>query len=98
LSLFLLQKGAVKIIHTAAYSEHTNPLFLKSKLLKMQDLVKLYNAQFMFKAYLLPVNIQNMFSHKEQSYSLKGFGNCVVPMECSTRRISSMSVWGYFVE
>lgn len=34
-SLVLLQKRAVRIIHKAAYFEHT----------------KLYNAQFMFKAY-----------------------------------------------
>lgn len=50
----------------------------------------------MFKAYyyLLPVNIQNMFSHKEQLYSLRGFGNFVVPIAGSTRRSFSMSVCG----
>jgi len=33
-SLFILEKRAIHTIHKADYLEHTNPLFLKSKLLK----------------------------------------------------------------
>jgi len=59
----------------------------------MQDLVKLYNAQFLFKAYhyLLPVKIQNMFSHKEQSYNLRGF---VVPMARVPQGLSMSLICG----
>lgn len=95
-SLFHLQKKVIRIIHKAGYLDHTNPLFLKSKLLKMYDLVNLYTAQIMFRAFhnLLPVNIQNIFSHRGQCYSLRGFGNFIVPMVRTTRRSFSVSVCG----
>ena len=39
----LLQKRAIKILHSAAYRDHTSPLFHRSKVLKFVDIVSLEN-------------------------------------------------------
>lgn len=62
----ILQKRAVRIIHKAEYLEHTNRLFLQSKLLKLPDLVNFYTAQLLYKASrnVLPDNIQDLFKER----------------------------------
>lgn len=57
------QKRAIRIIHNTGYREHTNPLFLKSKTLKLTDLVHFQTAQIMYRATnnLPPGNIQKLF-------------------------------------
>ena len=56
ISLFLLQKTAVRLIHNVGYTEHTNRLFIESRLLKLDDLVKLqtFTVMFMTKCKILP--------------------------------------------
>lgn len=58
--LFILQKRAVRIIHKVSFLEHTNGLFLKFRLLKLLDLVKIHTVIILFKANknALPCNIQ----------------------------------------
>ena len=46
--LSTLQKRAIGIIHNTGYREHTNPLFLKAKTLKLTDLVHFQTAQIMY--------------------------------------------------
>lgn len=61
------------IIHNVQFQDHTNSLFLQSKLLKYHDLIEYQTAVFMFKARnnLLPRNIQKMFSEREGGYNLR---------------------------
>lgn len=60
--LYLLQKKVVRMVHNVKYREHTNNLFIKSKLLKFEDLVKLQTL-FMCKAKnnTLPLKLQRWF-------------------------------------
>lgn len=72
--LLILQKKAIRIIHGAGYRDHTNSLFLQSKLIKFKDLVDFHTAQILFKAKnnLLPENIQTLFTGREGGYNLRG--------------------------
>lgn len=49
-SILPLQKKAVRIIHKVNHRAHTKQLFIKSKLLKLHDLIKYRTVQIMFKA------------------------------------------------
>ena len=42
----LLQKRAIRILHSAAYRDHTSPLFHRYKVLKFVDIVSLENCIF----------------------------------------------------
>jgi len=48
--LFILQKRAIRIIHKVGYREHTNTLFIMSKIMKLYDMIEFQTAQFLFKA------------------------------------------------
>lgn len=71
--LFRLQKRAIRIIHRAGYLEHTNPLFITSKIMKFFDIVDFQLLQFMYKARykLLPNNLENMFYERDGGYNLR---------------------------
>ena len=47
--ILLLQKRAVRIICNVPYLEHTNPLFIKTGILKMRDLYTIQVCTFMLK-------------------------------------------------
>ena len=47
----LLQKRAIRILHSAAYRDHTSPLFHISKVLKFVDIVLLENCIFVNKCF-----------------------------------------------
>ena len=67
--LYMLQKRAIRIIHKAHYREHTNRLFIKSRVLKLEEIVKLQTLLFMFRAKIktLPVNLQGLFEASSES-------------------------------
>ena len=44
--LFLLQKRLIRLITFSDCDEHTNPLFIKLKIIKFNDIVYLHNAIF----------------------------------------------------
>lgn len=94
--LVILQKRAVRIIHKVGFLDHTHDLFIQSKLLKLHDLVKYNTSIFMFKAFnkLLPVNLQHLFSNREHSQNLRGFGNLTVPKVRTTCKSFCVSVCG----
>ena len=46
-----LQKRAIRILHSAAYRDHTCPLFHRYKILKFVDLVSLENCIFVNKCF-----------------------------------------------
>lgn len=95
-TLFLLQKRAVRIIHKVGYLDHTNLLFLQSKILKLFDLVDFYTAQFLYKANKndLPGNIQKFFLGREGGYNLRGCENFKVQAVRTTRKSLCVSVCG----
>ena len=49
LSIFKLQKRAIRIILSASYRAHTDPLFLKLEVLPLKKLYQFYIILFMFK-------------------------------------------------
>ena len=49
--LITLQKRCIRIISSAGYRDHTDPLFLKHGLLKLVDLNKYLIGKFMYKCY-----------------------------------------------
>ena len=71
--LFILQKRAIRIIHNVGYREHTNSLFVQSKITKLYDIVEFQTAQFLYKARnnLLPSHLQKMFHEREGGYDLR---------------------------
>ena len=62
--LFILQKKVVRIITFSKFYEHTSPIFKRLKLIKLNDLLYLYTAVFMYKFHrkLLPSTFDNFFS------------------------------------
>ena len=95
--LVKLQKRAVRIIHKADYLEHTNTLFLQSKIIKFLDLVNFYTAQLVFKASrnILPPTIQGQFTERNsEGYNLRGSGKLIPPAIRTTRRSMCVSVCG----
>ena len=47
----LLPKRAIRILHSAAYRDHTSPLFHRSKVLKFVDILSLENCIFVNKCF-----------------------------------------------
>ena len=47
----LLQKRAIRILHSAAYRDHTSPLFHRSKVLRFVDIASLENCIFVNKCF-----------------------------------------------
>ena len=47
-TLFVLQKRAIRIIHSMQYRDHTNGKFLESEILKLNDIHKYLLAVYMF--------------------------------------------------
>ena len=94
--LCILQKRAIRIIHIVTYHEHTNQLFIQSKTLKFPVLVEFKTAQTIFKArnYMLPKNIQAMFSEREGRYKLRGQLNFKVHHTRTTKKSFCISIYG----
>ena len=69
--LAILQKKAIRIINFEKRNAHTNPLFKKSKILKLLDKVMIENCIFINKSLknLLPTIFQNWFSFSSDIHS-----------------------------
>lgn len=59
------------------YLDHTHPLFITSKLLKLTDIDNFQIIQIMYKAfnYSLPLNIQNLFKSQDVKVQLRSLNN-----------------------
>ena len=66
-----LQKWAVRAITCSKYNAHTDPLFKRLKLLKVNDIYKLTALKFYykFKNGLLPTSFDNIFTHEYPTHS-----------------------------
>ena len=93
-----MQKRAIRLVHKVGFYEHTNTLFLKSRILKFKDLVDCKTAQFVYKAKhnLLPTNIQKMFMEREGElrYNLRGRGKLKEQFARTTLKGMCLSVCG----
>ena len=49
--LSILQKKAMRLMTFSNFDEHTEPLFKRNGLLKLNDLIFLYNSLFMYDFY-----------------------------------------------
>lgn len=94
--LVTVQKRAIRIIHKVGFRDHTHELFLQSKLLKFDDLVKYNTAILLYKAYYkkLPENLQKLFTTRERVHNLRGSAQFVLPKVRTTRKSFCMSVCG----
>ena len=61
--LSILQKRAVRLIDNSKKAAHSDPLFLKFKILKIQDMVDFNQGIFMYKYVnnMLPTSFANLF-------------------------------------
>lgn len=98
--LYRLQKRAIRVVHNVGYRDHTNALFLKSKTLKLDDLIKFKSLQIIYRAKenLLPSNIQQLFASRDCRYNLRGVHNLKVQYnrttlksQCITRK--GVNLW-----
>ena len=64
----ILQKRAVRIINRAAYNSHTEPLFKRMKILKLNDQYEYEVALFMYDyvANKLPPSFQNVYRNNQE--------------------------------
>ena len=62
-NILLLQKKAIRVCTRSGFRDHTNPLFVKLKCLKVDDIYFLQAAIFMFRfnTKLLPDSFSSMF-------------------------------------
>ena len=61
--LILLQKKTIRLMTFSNFDEHTEPLFKSNELLKLKDLIFLYNSLFMhdFHGNKLPLSFESFF-------------------------------------
>lgn len=69
-SLKILQKRAIRIVNNASYYAHTEPLFSKSKILKIDDLYLHSVACFAYKNQHILENYRRSHSHNTRSRHL----------------------------
>ena len=62
-SLFLKQKTAIRIVSSASYNAHTEPLFKQAKILPLPKLCLFFKLQFFFQFTqgFLPAALRNMW-------------------------------------
>ena len=73
--LFLVQKRAIRLISNASYYEHTNPLFLSHKILKLDDLYLFQLGVYVFK------NLENFNFVSEHSHDTRHGGELRPPFQ-----------------
>uniref|UniRef100_A0A8C6SQ40 Reverse transcriptase domain-containing protein n=1 Tax=Neogobius melanostomus TaxID=47308 RepID=A0A8C6SQ40_9GOBI len=94
--IVLLQKRAIRVIHKVGFLDHTNSLFLKSKIMKFCDIVEFQTVQMLYKARykLLPGQIQRRFQERTGCYELRDELNFRTQKHSSTLKSFSPTVNG----
>lgn len=66
--IFKLQKRAMRTINKTTYNAHTDPLFKKSKIMKLDDQLKYESILFMYDymTHKLPPSFNNMFTTNQE--------------------------------
>ena len=85
--LLNIQKRALRLINHASYCEHTNALFVKSKLLKIQDIVCLQTAMMMHRIMYGAggESLRNLFKSRKVQYNFR-LVEQILPAQPKTNR------------
>ena len=72
-SIYVLQKRVIRSLHSAHFREHCMPLFKKSSILTVWDLVILENMKFMYKVHheISPKPVRNLYEKREMMYQTR---------------------------
>ena len=67
----VLQKKCIRIINHAPFNSHTNELFIKNELVKLEDIIKIEHLKlvFDFKNKNLPNDLQNLFQYNNEIHT-----------------------------
>ena len=67
----VLQKKCIRIINHAPFNSHTNELFIKNELVKLEDIIKIEQLKlvFDFKNKNLPNDLQNLFQYNNEIHT-----------------------------
>ena len=87
--LVLLQKRIIRTVTSSSYLAHTEPLFRLTKILKVEDVFKLYLGIYMFKK-----KINNALVHPSHSYHTRHSSDVVPDYQRLTKCQSSLSYIG----
>ena len=72
--LIILQKKAIRIINNVEYLAHTNELFMKNSILKLEDIHTLQIGVFMFKNSNLPrFSVTHHHYTRQRTHSVSNF-------------------------
>ena len=87
--IFLLQKRAIRTLCKQQYRNHTNPLFKKENILKLNDLYNLHVSLFMhdYQNSKLPISFHNFFVQNTHAINLRN--NQTVYRERARTKFSS---------
>ena len=87
--IFILQKRAIRTICKQQYRDHTDPLFKKENLLKLNDLHNLHVSLFMhdYRHIKLPISFHNFFVQNTHAINLRN--NQTVYRERARTKFSS---------
>ena len=104
-----LQNKAIRIINFAEYKESASPLFRKSKILKVSDIVNVQNLLLVFDCVKgqLPTALSNIFIpvKNTHTYGTRGAKNCKILVPAANTTIyglrsikyQSIQVWNYMI-
>ena len=84
--LINVQKRIIRVINNESYYAHTNPLFYKSKILKVRDVHVFLLAQYMYKC-----NSSNSITTVSHNYCTRQMGNAVAAYQRLTVSQHSIS-------
>ena len=95
-TILLLQKKWIRMVHKANYLDHTKPLYILSKYLPFNELVKYSTLLLMHKAFhnLLPHNVQNVFEININNRSNRRPNRFSVKYARTKLRSKSASIYG----
>ncbi len=92
--IIYLQKKALRIVNDVHYLEHTNSLYKKCKILKLQDVIILESLKFMYKYKLglLPNIFVNYYI--TITSNTRQIGLFIIPKHRTNYRAFSMQIQG----
>ena len=95
----LLQKRAIRAINKANYNSHTEPLFKRSKILKLNDLYELKVILFVndFMANKLPISFNNifLFNHERPNSRNTRQSNLLYQERCCSKFSENMPLCNF---
>ena len=79
----VLQKKCIRIMNFAPYNSHTNTLFYRNQILKLEEIIKIEQLKlaFQFKKNALPIDLLDIFQCNENIYNTRNMmhGGLKVP-------------------